>query len=317
MLKYLRTLFFASKAYDSIISKLQSTYITRHRVSLHRFLQILFAQIRKDNIPERASSMAFNFVLSVFPAIIFIFTLIPYIPIEDLQAKVMLALKNLLPDSMYNGVAAAIYDIIHIPHGDLLSFGFFFAVFTATNGIMAMITAFNRCYKTSETRGYIKRIITAITIVFFLISIAFLSIFAAVATKHYLQEVHMSKEFLYYVVITFKNLFFFGVFFVAVSLIYFVAPAVSVRWKFFSGGSLIASMLIVLFTLGFSIYVNSFDSYNKLYGSIGAFIAVMLWFYAISIGLLIGFEINASLDMAKRELSKKAVPEPLVAATGS
>ncbi|MBX9851426.1 MAG: YihY/virulence factor BrkB family protein [Cytophagaceae bacterium] len=317
MLKHLQTLFFASKAYDSIISKVKRTYITRHRVSLYRFLQILFAQIRKDNIPERASSMAFNFVLSVFPAIIFIFTLIPYIPIEDLQAKVMFALKNMLPISMYNGVAAAIYDIIHIPHGGLLSFGFFFAVFTATNGIMAMITAFNRCYKSSETRNYFKRIITAITIVFFLVSISFLSIFAAVATRHYLQEIHMSKEFLYYVVVVLKNLFFYGVFYVAVSLIYFVAPAVSVRWKFFSSGSLISSLLIVLFTLGFSTYINSFDSYNKLYGSIGAFIAVMLWFYAISIGLLIGFEINASLDLAKRELSKKVIPEPLEAISAS
>lgn len=297
--------FFESRPYGYVSQKLKKVRVGSHKVTLFRVLQIFFNQMRKDHIVERASAMAFNFVLSIFPAIIFIFTLMPHIPIPDLEEKVMVSLKNLLPLSIYNGAASAIYDIIHIPHGGLMSFGFLFAVFTATNGIMAMISAFNKCYKTVEKRAYFKRIGTAITIVFFLLAIAFISIFLAVVSKKYLLVLSLNKEILYYLILVFKYLLFFVVFFTAISLIYYMAPAIVVRWKFFSAGSFIASLLSVLFTLGFSFYVNSFDSYNKLYGSIGAFIGVMLWFYAISIVLLIGFEINASLDLAKREAQKK------------
>jgi membrane protein len=217
----------------------------------------------------------------------------------------MFSLKNLLPLSVYKGVAAAIYDILHIHHEGLLSFGFMFAIFSATNGIMAMITAFNRCYKTSDNRTYIKRIGVSVSIVFMLLGITFLAIFVAVMTRHYLSLLHLNQLFLYYVITGLKYAFFFVAFFVAISIIYYMGPAISKRWKFFSAGSLTASLLIVLFTFGFAYYVNSFDSYNKLYGSIGALIGIMLWIYAISIVLLIGFEINASLDLAKRESERR------------
>jgi membrane protein len=247
----LATYFYASKAYQSISLQLQKTLLGSHKVSMHRLLQIFFSQMRKDHIFERASAMAFNFVLSIFPAIIFIFTLIPMVPIPDLQEKIMTALKNLLPLSIYNGAAAAIYDIIHIPHGGLMSFGFLFAVFTATNGIMAMISAFNKCYKTVEKRGYIKKVSTAITIVFFLLVIVFISIFLAVLSKQYIQKIDLNKEFLYYLIIGFKNLLFFMVFLIGISIIYYVAPAITVRWKFFSIGSIIASLLSVFLPSGF------------------------------------------------------------------
>lgn len=305
------TYIFDSEVYNNLSLWVKKVKISSHRISLFRFLQIFLRQMKKDHIAERASAMAFNFLLSIFPAIIFIFTVIPYVPIPDLQEKVMLALRNLLPQSIYDGAASAIHDITHIPHGGLLSFGFFFALFTATNGIMSMISAFNKCYKTVENRSYIKKVFTAMTIIFFLLMMLFMSIFFVVISKQYLNTIGLNKEFLYYFILGFKYLLFCVVFFIGISIIYYIAPAVSERWKFFSTGSLIASLLSLLFTLGFSYYINSFDSYNKLYGSIGAFMGVMLWFYAISIVLLIGFEINASLDLAKRESLKKQRPKPI------
>lgn len=316
-MRKISTYFFNSKTYNHLSDRIKKIKISSSSVSLFRVLQIFINQMRKDNIPERASSMAFNFVLSLFPAIIFIFTLIPYIPIPDLQEKIMVSLKNLLPVSIYNGAASAIYDIIHIPHGGLLSFGFFFSLFTATNGIMSMISAFNKCYKTAEKRGYFRRIFVALTIVILLVFIAFISIAFAILTRQYLHLLSLDRELLYYFAIVFKYLLFIIVFFFAISVIYYMAPSVSVRWKFFSLGSLIASLLSILFTLGFAAYVNIFDSYNKLYGSIGAFIGVMLWFYAISIVLLVGFEVNASLELAKRERLKKRTKERALGIRGS
>jgi membrane protein len=306
MIQKLYSLIFDSKAYKKIFDKVQKITIGRQKISLYRTIQIFLTQLRKDNITERASAMAFNFVLSMFPAVIFLFTLIPYVPIENLQERIMTSLQNMLPTSIYAGAASAIYDIIHIPHGGLLSFGFLFALFAATNGIMSMISAFNKCYKTAEKRGYFKTIFTAAGIVFLLIIVIFISIFFAVFSRHIINQINFGQVFLLYFIICFKYLLFFAVFFIGISVIYYMAPAMTVRWKFFSPGSFIASLLSIFFTLGFGFYVNSFDSYNKLYGSLGAFIGVMLWFYAISIVLLIGFEINASIDLAKREMYKKA-----------
>jgi len=289
-----------------LTDQVKKTYVSKkHRISLHRFGEIFLSELNKNAIPERASGMAFSFMLSMFPGIIFVFTLLPYIPIPDLEGHIMFSLKNLLPVSVYNGVAAAIYDILHIQHSGLLSFGFLFAIFSATNGIMAMITAFNRCYRSGETRNYFKKLGTAISIVFLLLTIVVISIFVAILTHHYLTKLHLNHHFLYYFAVVFKYVFFFGVFYFAISSIYYLAPAVAVRWRFFSAGSFIASLLIVVFTLGFSFYLNSFDSYNKLYGSIGALIGLMLWIYGISIMILVGFEINASLDMGKREMAKE------------
>jgi membrane protein len=182
---------------------------------------------------------------------------------------------------------------------------------------MSMMNAFNKCYKTVEKRGYLRRILTALTIVILLVFIAFISIFFAVLSRQHLYLLSLDREVLYYFVLAFKYILFLLVFFFAISVIYYMAPSISVRWKFFSFGSFIASLLSILFTLGFAAYINIFDSYNKLYGSIGAFIGVMLWFYAISIVLLVGFEANASLELAKRERLKKLNKERSLGIRGS
>jgi membrane protein len=90
-------------------------------------------------------------------------------------------------------------------------------------------------------------------------------------------------------------------FFFSISFIYYLAPNVTVRWNFFSIGSVIATVLTIIVSYGFSIYLNNFASYNKLYGSIGTFIGLMLWLYIMSYIILIGFEINAAIDAAKRK----------------
>jgi membrane protein len=105
----------------------------------------------------------------------------------------------------------------------------------------------------------------------------------------------------------------FALFFVAISIIYYWAPAIHKRWRFFSVGSLIAAVLCILVTHFFSYYISNFASYNRLYGSIGTVIALMLWFFLLSFLILLGFEINACIDEAKRETlvkAKKSQPKP-------
>lgn len=296
--------------YKNLEDRADKVYFSKHRIHLPRMINIFVRQMKKDSIQERASYMAFSFTLSIFPFIIFLFTLIPYIPIPNLNNNIMGFLKEVMPVSIYEAAAGTISDIINIPHGGLLSFGFLFALFTATNGVGAMISAFNKCYRTAEHRSFIKRTWVALYLVVVISITLFVSIGLSIFFKLYLDylenSISLQEGFVnLFFVQALKDFTLFAIFFITISLIYYIAPTVTVRWSFFSLGSFIASLLGMLFTLGFSFYIDNFNSYNKVYGSIGAFIGVMMWLYAISIVLLIGFEINASLDQIKLEMSRK------------
>jgi membrane protein len=305
-MKKLRDYFSKTRIYRDLHKGIQKTYVTDHQISLHRVLTIFMAQLKKDNITERASSMAFNFTLSVFPSIIFLFTLIPYIPVPNLTEDLLGFLKENIPESIYDVTATTILDIIKIPHGGLLSFGFIFALFSATNGIRVMIQAFNRCYKTADNRSFIKVTLLSCSLALFLSLIILAAVVISIIIKLELNEientVRVGGKFFYYVLIVSRLMLIFMIFFFAISLIYYLAPTVIVRWSFFSVGSVIAAFLSLLFTTGFFYYINNFNSYNKVYGSIGAIIGVMMWFYFISVVLLIGFETNASIDLARHEI---------------
>src|SRR5580765_4753152 len=122
MKKKLRKHIKESRIYKSLHQSLQATYITRYQISLYRIIKIFMAQMQKDHIRERAGSMAFNFTLSIFPSIIFLFTLIPYIPIPNLTEDMLEFMEENIPESIYEVTASTITDIIKIPHGGLLSF---------------------------------------------------------------------------------------------------------------------------------------------------------------------------------------------------
>ncbi|HEY8401028.1 MAG TPA: YihY/virulence factor BrkB family protein [Cytophagaceae bacterium] len=303
-LPFIRTLI-NNKLFEEFLSKIKAIHISTSQISLYRFLEIFFSQVKKDNIVERAHAMAFNFTLSVFPAIIFLFTLIPYIPIPDLSSTIMETLRELMPASMFMAAESTIFEILNIQHGGLLSFGFIFAMYTATNGNLAMISAFNRCYSFPEQKSFIQRMLKGIALTVFLVLIVCVSVSFSLVAKVYLDMVEstlsLDGRFYFQLLYLLKYWTIFMVLFFATSFIYYVAPAIPVKWSFFSGGALVAAVLIMVFTLFFSFYVDNFNSYNKVYGSIGTLIAFMIWLHAISMALLIGFEINASLDMARRE----------------
>ncbi len=296
--------------YKNLELKAARIYITKHKIHFPLFIKVFFRQMRKDSIQERAAAMAFNFTLSIFPFIIFLFTLIPYIPIPDLNNNILSFLSQILPKSIYLSASATISDIVNIPRGGLLSFGFLFALSTATNGVNAMISAFNKCYRTAERRNFLYRLLLSVGLVFFISLILFITIGLSILSKFYLD--YLEKRFAvdqvltqFYGVLFLKYFTLLIIFFTTISVIYIVAPTVRTRWSFFSLGSLFASIVGLLFSVGFSFYIEQFNSYNKIYGSIGAFIGIMVWLYAICIVLLVGFEINASIDHIKNQLLRR------------
>lgn len=278
---------------------IKEIHFTKYKISLYAFLVILYGQIKKDHLIERARAMGFSFLLSIFPAIIFLFTLIPYIPIAHLDVHILASLKDLMPVSIYETIEHTIVEILQRPHGGLMSFGFLFAIYSATNGIMAMTNAFNKIYHTSDRRSFLQKLWRSVVIIFLLSLVMFIAIGLTVLLEIYMYKLPIDQRAQQWGLVLLKYFIIFMVFYLGLSLVYFIAPAIKKRFAFFSYGSFIATVLILLFTWGFSNYVNNFNSYNKVYGSIGALIGLMLWLYAVSLVILIGFEINTSIALTK------------------
>jgi membrane protein len=275
-------------------------------ISFYTVALFFFTEIKQGTLVNKASSLAYDFMLALFPATIFLFTLIPYIPIKHFQDQLLSIMAQILPSNAFKALESTIIDIVKHQNGKLFSFGFLTTLFFATNGVSRLMQAFNKSSLVDETRSYLQRrwIALILTIV---ISISLLVAVVIMIVGHkilfFLQLRFDSQAHGWLVVITFfKWIIVVIIFFVTVSLLYRYGPAHKQRWKFLSPGSILATGLAVLTSLGFTFYINNFSSYNKIYGSIGTLIVIMIWLYLNSLIILIGFELNASIELSKRSI---------------
>lgn len=278
--------------------------ITKAGTSLLDFLILFFKQIQVDNINSKANAMAFNFMMAIFPGIIFLFTLIPYFPIPNLQDLVLTFMAGAVPKSIYDLLKETIHDIISRPRSGLLSFGFIFALYAAMNGTLSMMTAFDECHNSSKRRSFFKARLIALSLTFtnaFILIISVSVMLAGEQVLDYLYNFHQISVFNYYFLLFIRYVTVVVSFFFLTAFIYYLAPSVHTRWSFFSLGAFVATALNILVTIGFSVYLNNFATYNKLYGSIGTIIALMLWLYLTSMVILIGFEMNAVLELIEEQ----------------
>jgi membrane protein len=276
---------------------------------LCRIISILYQKIFQFDIDVRAAAVAYNFTLAVFPTIIFLFSLLPYMPIEHLDLKMIGFLKGTIPKNLQGDLTELISEIVNKKRGGVLSFGFLFALFASTSGIMALIRSFNLTYKTNENRGFFKERFIAVGLNFlltFVLLIAFtVFILGNFVVKMLAKKDLIQYDFTFYLTKSLTYLIIFSVFFFTISIIYYYAPAIHKRWKFFNAGSITASIMTILVTNLFSYYLVNFASYHKVYGSIGSLIALMVWLYFVSLILIVGFEINASIDQVKEEVEEE------------
>lgn len=270
---------------------------------LYDVADFFFTGIQKGAIKTRASSVAFSFLLALFPGIIFLFSLIPYIPIKGFQSELLALFQDIFPRDAYIAARSTIEDIVKHQRGGLLSLGFVLVAFFATNGISALIDGFNKSYHIKETRtGFKQRMIALfLTATISLLVIAAIGIIlSSEAATEYLVDIKLIKSKAQIVLLyTGKWLVIAALFLFAISFLYYFGPAQHKRWRFFSPGSIMATLLCIVTSVGFGAFVNNFGSYNKVYGSIGTLIVIMLWIYYNALILLIGFELNASIGNAK------------------
>lgn len=278
---------------------------------LYYVADFFFTGIQKGRIVTRAQALAFSFFLALFPATIFLFSLIPYIPIHDFQDQLLFMLRGILPSNAYAGAKSTLEDIIKIPRGGLLSIGFVTALYFTTNGFMTLMRGFNSSYHVAETRSPLKQravafILTLIISLLVLIS-TILIIFSELVTKYLVTHSILKTKTQVALLLFGKWAVVLALFFTGISFLYYYAPAQKKSWRFISAGSTLATFCAVTMSVGFAYFVNNFGSYNKIYGSIGTLIVIMLWIYFNALILILGFELNASIDNAKKRVDKSII----------
>ena len=276
---------------------------------LYTVASFFFTEIGKESLVNRASSLAYNFMLAIFPGIIFLFTLIPFIPKWgdiDFQKQLMDFIVLILPEDAYSAFKTTLEEIVLQQNGGLLSFGFVLALFFSTNGVHNLMMAFNKSSLIIETRSWFKQrliaIVLTVVIAFSVIICIIAMTIGELALNYVNTELNIKDGFIAFLIQLTRWALLGTLYFVTISILYRYGPAHSKKWRFFSAGSWLASILAFLTIWGFSFYINNFGSYNKIYGSIGTLIVIMIWLYLNSLILLVGFELNASVDLSKRSV---------------
>ena len=286
--------------YRRLIVGLKRLRIGSGRASVYDLLDRILHELRLDSLEKRAAYMAFNLTVALFPTIIFLFTLIPYINIPNLNVDILQFLADFMPRELYAATASTIEDIVNIPHGGLLSFGFVTALVLSSNGIMALLDAFEKKYPWFKHRSYLRKRLIATLLTFALALILLLAV-AGIFFGTYLIDWLVFYEivperFVDLVITLVRYGSLVGLFLTTTCVIYYFVPPVHDKWPLVSAGAIVATLLIFLVSFLFTLYVRIFDSYNHFYGSIGALVGFMVWLEFVCMTLIIGFEVNVSMD---------------------
>lgn len=270
-------------------------------IPLFDVIRFFFLQIQKTSITERAASIAFNLFLAIPPAVIFLFTLIPFLPIRGLINQVYELIRDVIPGEKNNSaIIGFLQDFTTHQRNDLLSFGFILALFFSSNAMMGIMRSFNKDYIGFRKRNefQIRGVAIKLTLIMFFLII--LSILALLSRGAVLTWLGIENQTLRMVIFNVRWVVIILLFFFTISFIYRHAPAVHKKWKHINPGSILATFLMIVFTMLFSYWVTNFGNYNKLYGSLGTILILMLLIYFNSLVLLIGFELNVSITSLKK-----------------
>lgn len=271
-------------------------------IPLHEVMQFFIVQVRTVGMRERASSIAFNFVMALPPSIIFLFTLIPHFPISrQFEFALYGLIRDVIPGEKNNAALINfLKDFINKPRNDLLSIGFVLSLFFSSNAILGIMRSFDKNYIGFRKRNQLHRRLVALKLTAILFVFVFASTLLMVMQGAILKWMGIKSHLLRVIIHDARWVVIVLLFFSCISFIYRIAPAVHKKWRHINPGTIVATLLMILFTIVFSYWVAHFGNYNKLYGSIGTILILMLLIYFNSLVLLIGFELNVSISSLKK-----------------
>lgn len=266
-------------------------------MSLCDVLEMYIIGIVKGAITTRASGISYSFFMAIFPFLLFVLTLIPYIHIDGFQDSLLSLIEGVLPPKTYDAVDGVLIDILKNQYGGLLSFGFIVSIFLMTNGVNAIFGGFEYSYHVTEVRNvirayFISMMVSIVMTIFLLITVA-LTVFYQLLVDAVIKK-GLVEDQAFWLQIG-RGILFVSMLFITVSMLYKFGTKSGKYFRFISPGAVFTTLLSILTFFLFGYYVTEFAQYNELYGSIGTLMILMIFIWLNSIILLLGFELNATI----------------------
>lgn len=269
-------------------------------VSIYDAGRFFIENMNNVHLQDRSAAVTYHFLTALPPTLLFLFTLIPYLPLADVQATILNTLKLVIANKeTYNSAAEIVHDFLNQEQRSILSFSLILTIFYSSEGMMGLMRYFDRDQKVYVERGIFKRRWAAVKLTLMLIGVILLSIIAIIIQSKTVNEI-LLKLFgnVQLVKITSLMLIFF-IIFSAISCIYIYGPSLTHRFRFFSAGAIFATMLSVLSSTIFFYAANHFLNYDKVYGSIGSLIVFFALMSMNTRIIMLGYDLNVSILMGR------------------
>jgi len=306
---------FRSKPYRQLVERTKTLILPGFEgIPLYDVLKHFGQETKSRGLGDRARAISFNFLLAIPPFFIFLFTLVPYIPVQNIEPTLYDLAEDLTPNyNTYMIVRGMIHDFLYTHRNGLLSIAFLMGFFYSSNGVMGILRSFSKIQGAGfrKRKWWQNRLIalqlTAILVLLLLITVAL--IIAQGATLRWLFNIiGIHSTLLRNVIDIARWVLIIMLFYSVNAVLYRIGAATTTRWKFITAGAAVATICMILVTVGFSWFVNNFGNYNKIYGSIGTILVLMLWVFFNSFILLVGFELNASIRTVSDARKKESLP---------
>lgn len=291
--------FYASSPVKGFISRSKAYYIPGGgHFSLHEIWTGFLQQLKRTSLVERAAAISFNVFMAIPPVLLFVFTLIPYLPISKQFIREIFGLiRDIIPGEKNNAVIIHfLQDFLQKPRGELLSFGLLLALFFSSNAMMGILRSFDKNYEGFTKRSGLRKRRTALKLTLIVFLTVFSCILLLIAQSAVLKWIGIENRVVRNIISNTRWFVIVFLDFLSVSFIYRLGPAVTQRWRFVNAGSVFATSLMIFATALVTFWVNNFSNYNKIYGSISAVFILMSLIYVNSLVVLIGFELNVTLS---------------------
>jgi membrane protein len=272
-------------------------------ISVYEVVKYFIRGFSIPSLTERAAAISYNFIMSIPPTCLFIFTLIPNLPFVSktgLKRQLHGLITDIIPSHTYNqGLIQFVDRFINESKIGLISFTFIVSLFFASNAVIGLMRSFNKDYIGFEKIKGLKKRWQAIKLTIMLFGLFMGCLILLLIQNNILNLLGIKSRQIRHIILYGKWLFIIGLIFYSFAFIYRYAPSVKKRWRLFSPGAVIATLLSIIATFGFSVFVNNFGKYNILYGSIGSMMVIMIMIFLNSLVVLIGFEFNVSINSLK------------------
>lgn len=259
-------------------------------------------KVNNDDIFALGAQLAYYLMLSFFPFLIFLMTVVGFSHLDS--ADILDGLRAILPNNVFSLVDVTVVEIVETQNAGLLGASIALTIWSASSGFRAVIKGLNKAYNIKDSRSFIKRSFVAIIFTLALVMLIMLTlammVFGEIIGKYILAIFPFKSVIAYiwnisrYLIVVFMMILIFA-------CIYRYTPARKISWREVYPGAIVSTLGWIIVSLGFSYYINNIANYSRLYGSVGAVFVLMTWLYITSMILILGAEFNSILTIRRRE----------------